>query len=359
MIPLDMFNVDDYFTLGEAEIYINAEDKSFLGRAKLLDWQLGDEFFEAGGPSLEIGWDQTKDRFWYKAHLEASATIKAGGASLELSPSDYGAMFEFETGIRRPYWLIRAGVSFPQISIDEVLIEIDPTGNAQLTPTYPVGNILTQPIRGHLRFLGDVTVGIPLPLPLTAQGQPEEAPDGRDERRSEPDMRPEDAPSLDVHVVGESLFRLDLSGGCDFGYAANATIGLGVSAGPLGLMYDFGGSSMYLDIGGTDFEHGCYPELLAIALVQNGIELSDIAGSYLGDLGRINLTPQVGVAVEFDIPARTMQLAGEYEVGPFEFAASFLLDVDEKEMAITATLDMAVARRRCGAAQARWTSTAT
>ena len=37
-----------------------------------------------------------------------------------------------------------------------------------------------------------------------------------------------------------------------------------------------------------------------------------------------------------------MELAGEYEVGPFEFAASFLLDVDDEEMAITASLDMAV-----------------
>ena len=268
VIPLDMIGLDNDFTMGEAEIYINAQAGSFLGRAELLNWELGDEFFGANGPSLEIGLDRTRDRFWFSADLSAEAKIQAGGLSLTVS-APAGGHFAFETGIRRPYWLIRAGIEIPPVSevlsINEVLIEIDPSGGAVLTPEYPVGNILTQPITGHLRLLGDVTVHIPIPPPVATR-QAVEDPD-------ETDVAPDAVsllPSLDIHLAGEILWRLDLTG-CNHVLAGNVTIGLGVSAGPVGLMYDFAGTSMHLAMGGSF--PSCYPQLLSISMVQNGIEL--------------------------------------------------------------------------------------
>ncbi len=339
VIPLDMIGVDNDFTMAEAEIYINVPNVSFLGRAKLIDWQIGDEFFEGGGPSLEIGLDRTRDRFWFSADLSVEAKIQAGGLSLTVSPPA-GGHFAFETGIVRPYWLIRAGLELPPVSevlsINEVLIEIDPSGHAMLTPTYPVGDILTGPIAGHLRLLGDVTVHVPIPLPAAAAQTDAEEPN---ETEAAPDGASSEGPTLDIHLAGEILWRLDLTG-CNHVLAANSTIGLGVSVAGVGLMYDFGGSSMHLAMGG-DLPY-CSPELLSISMVQNGIELGNFGSPALDELGRINLQPQVGVAVEFNIPAATMQLAGEYEVGPFEFGASFLLDVQKNEMTVSASLDMAV-----------------
>lgn len=342
-IPLDMVGLDNDFTLGEAELTINVKDKAFRGRAKLVDWQLGAEFFEGGGPALDIGWDQARDRYWFKADLQAAATIKAGGLSLTVSPPA-GGKFGFEVGIDRPYLLIEAALDIPPVnevlSINDVQLEIDPSGSAVLTPTYAVGNILTKPITGHIRFLGDVTVHVPIPA---AQQMRQEEKEKEEENQSA--SQPDDGsimPSLDLHVAGEMLWRLDLSGGCDHIFAANGTLGLGVSVVAVGLMYDFGGTSLHLALSGTSMPN-CRPELLSIAMVQNGVELGHLGQNpILNELGKINLAPEAGVAVEFDIPNATMELAGRYEIGPFQLDTTFKLDAFARTMWMTSTLDMAL-----------------
>ena len=180
-----------------------------------------------------------------------------------------------------------------------------------------------------------MTVHIPIPLPA----RDEESEVGRVEggARRKPDV----APTLDIHVAGEQLWRIDTTGGCNHAYATNATVGIGVSALGVGLMYDFAGSSMLLQMDGPHMPE-CYPDLLAISIVQNGIELGHLGSNpILNELGKINLQPEIGVAAEFDIPEGRMTLAGVYEVGPFDMEASFVLDAYDELMSIAATLDTA------------------
>jgi hypothetical protein len=337
---LDMIGMDNDYTMGEAELFINVETESYRGKVKLLDWELGDEFFEGGGPSLDVGWDKPRDRYWFKASLQAGVTIKAGGLSLSVSPP-VGGKFGFEVGIDRPYLLVEAALEVPPISevlsINDVQLEIDPSGSAVLTPTYPVGTVLTEPITGHIRLLGDVTVHIPLPIPVEER----EARRGEQGAGSGAREPREEVPSLDIHVAGEQLWRIDMTGGCNHAYAANATLGMGVSVLGVGLMYDFAGSSMLLQLGGAQMP-ACTPDLLAIAMVQNGVQLGHLGSNpILNELGKINLEPEIGVAAEFDISEGTMTLAGVYEVGPFDMEASFVLDAYAESMSIAATLDTA------------------
>ncbi len=167
--------------------------------------------------------------------------------------------------------------------------------------------------------------------------------EGVDSGAESGERKPEqEAPTLDIHVAGEQLWRIDTTGGCNHAYAANATVGVGVSALGVGLMVDFAGSSMMLKLAGSHMPE-CTPDLLAISIVQNGVELGHLGSNpILNELGKINLQPEIGVAAEFDIPEGRMTLAGVYEIGPFDMEASFVLDAYDESMSIVATLDTAL-----------------
>lgn len=271
------------------------------------------------GPKAEFTLDLPSRRLHFCMSSSATASLDVGPISLELGKPGLGFYFELDL-ITGYFHLQVENIDLGAATINNVEIEIDPSGDIPFDPEYTVPGYLDGSFSGHLRFAGDVSIVIPVRH------------EAKHDHQSPHERRPEKV-GLMLNIQGEEVIRIPNPDGSGFLWATNSTLGIELSADYVTLGVEIGGATaVFSDLLGTD-------PLLAIGVGQKGLALKDLGLGLPDALGNIYPLPGTTVVFLYHIAEQRLEGAGRYNYLGLEAGIDFSLGIDDG-LAITGTLDV-------------------
>ncbi len=308
------------------EAEIDFTNGYFSGKASSVEMPGIGDIVNTDTPQAEFVLDTQEGLL--KFSVQSGVTTELSVGPITLSIGQGGPGFAFEINVTTGYFYVQvSGIDLEAASINNVELEIDPSGQIGFEPDYTIPEYLPGSFEGHMRFAGDVSVVIPV------KGEEPARPSGSEKSISEESEvsgstgSGEESVGLLLNVKGEQVIRVPDDEG--FLWASNSTIGIELAAGIATLGVEIGGSTSVYSLGGAD-------PLLAIGVGAEGMSLEDL-GLGLPDAFGV-ITPQPGGTAVFvyDLDDQVLSGAGQYTYMGIKSEVGFVLD--SEELAVDGTL---------------------
>ncbi|MBN1660414.1 MAG: hypothetical protein JXA93_18590, partial [Anaerolineae bacterium] len=307
------------------EAEIDFTNGYFSGRSSSVEIPNIGTIVETSTPQAEFVLDASEGRLKFSIDTGVSSSLTLGNITLSLGTGGPG--FAFEINLSTGYFYLQvSSIDLGAGSINNVEIEIDPSGNILFEPEYTVPGYLSDPFYGQIRFAGDVSIMIPV-----ANDGDEGGAWPEDEREPEQTAsQSEKAVGLMLNVKGEQVIRVPDGDG--FLWATNATLGIELSAGVATLGIEMGGTTSVYALGGDD-------PLLAIGLGVEGLALKDLGLSMPDALGNIALQPGQTAVFVYHLADQQLEGAGIYTYLGLEVTGQFTVTASTG-MTVSGQLDV-------------------
>ena len=308
------------------EAEIDFTNGYFAGKASSVEIPGIGDIVDTDTPQAEFVLDTEAGLLKFSVQTGVTTELSVGPVTLSIGQGGPG--FAFEIDVTSGYLYVQvSGIDLEAASINNIELEIDPSGQIGFEPKYTIPGYLPGSFEGHMRFAGDVSVVIPVKGEESASSLGSQQTVAEDRGAPGATGNGDASVGLLLNVKGEQVIRVPGAEG--FLWASNSTIGIELAAGIATLGLEMGGTTNVYSLGGPD-------PLLAIGVGVEGMSLEDLGLGLPDAFGVIAPQPGGTAVFVYDLDDQVLSGAGEYSYMGIETEVDFVLDTEE--LAVTGTL---------------------